>query len=97
MKLKLADETEVEVRFYHVRDTIDPERTIAVVKLSETENLYGVAIKNPTDQFNKRIGRKIALTRALTRKITKSDEKVNLPKNYREMIWKAYGKYTGAF
>lgn len=75
---------EVEAKFYHVREIED--RTIAIVRVpGHTEALYGVAYKNPTDQFNKKIGRKLSLARALDH---------NLPKEQRRVIWEAYRRYT---
>lgn len=51
---------------------------------SQDHPLYGAAFCHPNDQFSKRVGRKMALARALA----------PLPRNLRQQIWDAYFKVS---
>ncbi len=61
-------------------DTVDMEKEYLLAD--------GDAICHPFDQFNKRVGRKIALTRAL--KLMTS--KYGMTKDFRKFIWEEYFK-----
>lgn len=91
MRLKLADNTEVTIHFTHFGSAADKRvATRAIVEMVEgltVVSTTGFAYAHPDDQFNKRTGRKISLARALE----------NYSREFRTLVWQAYGKYTGAF
>jgi hypothetical protein len=99
MHLTLLGGGEVTIHFRHVRNFQgvlygNSERTEVILhagpcskKPCGVPGLKGSAFTHPNDQFNKAVGRKIALKRALE----------SLPRERRTLIWEAYGRFTGAF
>lgn len=94
MYLKLEDGTEITLHFQHIINggmtfvnghTGPCQEKPCIVDI--TQSITGVAFLHPDDQYNKATGRKVALAGAIGR----------LPREQRTLIWKAYGKYTGAF
>lgn len=82
MILRLENGKRVEVRFTHYPNAPAPY-TEARVGWGE-EFLLGAGICHPNDQFNKAIGRKVALGRALEL----------FPRDIRRQIWKAYFEFV---
>ena len=78
MLLKLESGSEYHVRFQHVRSW--KHATIANVSYPDGNLVSSTAYCNPSDQFNKAKGRKLALARAIE----------SLPRAERKQIWAAY-------
>ncbi len=69
------------------RNTVCVIDAFCVPPLDGTVNIaVGSSICSKTDNFNKRTGRKIALSRAI--------KSADLPKNFRKEIWDAYFKLS---
>lgn len=93
MRLQLEDGQEVELKFRHdpfTSSTCTPRETccecLTVIGLETGDfpiSTIGRAFCNATDQFNRAIGRRIALTRAIA----------HFPRAIRTQIWKAYFAY----
>lgn len=68
-----------------------PSRTICVITEGDLTNIIsrGQAVQYKTDQFNKKIGRKISLERAI------EGLKHYLPKTFRARIWDMYKEMQG--
>ena len=82
MILQLDNGQKFDVRFTHHLDSPVPhtEVQIANCEWDSTSYLLGAGLCHPNDQFNKAIGRKVALARAIS----------GLPRETRTQIWKAY-------
>lgn len=64
---------EVDITYCYVDDLIsEPRQRVAT----------GVAAKNPIDQFQKKVARKVALTKAIK----------NFPREMRSVVWEKYLK-----
>ena len=93
MKLKLENGTEYHVRFSHGTEAIvgnnkpiyTRQYTTASVSFPDSNQVTATAYCNPSDQFNKAKGRKLALARAIE----------SLPRAERGQIWAAYFAATG--
>ena len=85
MKLPISDGKELHARFEH-RQTCAHNK-ITTVRISSDNQIIaeGRAFCNPSDQFNKAKGRKLALARAIE----------SLPRAERGQIWAAYFAATG--
>lgn len=79
--------TRIKFRYYEapmilkgIKDEVERKLTVCLVSLGDNVSMTGLAIHNPKDHYNKLLGRKIALTRAVER----------LPKEKRTEIWNEY-------
>lgn len=89
MKITLSDGTEVQVGFMY-----ESGMTRAVVRLGEVE-FSAYSIVGPKDAFNKKIGRKIALARALQQIYPSDVEDLQVKygnKLKRSDFWECLGK-----
>lgn len=84
MKIQIDEETTAEVTFVHENQANNPkivnESTCAIVNIYHGElavEYIAFARLHPNDQYCKRIGRRVALTKALA----------GLPRGTRAMIW----------
>lgn len=71
------------VRFSHCRrENINECTNCEIVANDDSIKSIGIATKNPKDNFNKEIGRQLALRRALTSSLFSKEE--------REIFWNTY-------
>jgi len=79
LQIKLAEQSEAEITFFHIRRD-GHQSTTAIVTLfngPEFMKLFGTASCHPNDAYCKFIGRRVALTKALS----------SLPREMRREIW----------
>jgi hypothetical protein len=94
---KLFSYKDMDFSFAHFVDNVevspdindDRKITSCVINKGSDVLSEGIAIVHPGDNFNRSVGRKIALTRALS--------KLSLSREDREKIWKAYFSEIGHY
>ena len=83
MILKLEDGNEMELRFTHLQVL---KRTVVSVLFSHGLHYFTATAQcNSDDNYNKAIGRKVALARAM---------RGSVPRDIRTQIWEAYWDFV---
>lgn len=95
LRIKYDNDRNIQVKFYYYvkiikvicgKSYIEQERRCTEVRVifpNENSEFSGLSVCNPADNFNKSIGRKLALTDAM----------INFDRSIRRVIWKEYHKH----